>query len=49
MLDVLRREPRLANTAQDYAPRPDYRTQTKFEHRGLKLGHGVWDVIFRRR
>jgi tRNA (guanine-N7-)-methyltransferase len=49
MLDVLTREPRLANTAQDYARRPDYRPQTKFESRGLKLGHGVWDVIFRRR
>ena len=48
MLDVLRREPRLANSAPDYAPRPDYRPQTKFEARGLKLGHGVWDVIFRR-
>jgi len=48
ILDVLNREPRLANTAPDYAPRPDYRPQTKFESRGLKLGHGVWDVIFRR-
>jgi tRNA (guanine-N7-)-methyltransferase len=48
VLDVFRREPRLANTAQDYAPRPAYRPQTKFETRGLKLGHGVWDVIFRR-
>ncbi len=48
ILDVLRREPRLANTAQDYAPRPAYRPQTKFETRGLKLGHGVWDIIFRR-
>jgi tRNA (guanine-N7-)-methyltransferase len=33
----------------DYAPRPAYRPQTKFETRGLKLGHGVWDVIFKRR
>ena len=49
ILDVLSREPQLANTAQDYAPRPDYRPQTKFESRGLKLGHAVWDVIFRRR
>ena len=45
---AFRREPRLANTAEGYAPRPDYRPQTKFETRGLKLGHGVWDVIFRR-
>ena len=49
ILDVLKREPQLENTAQDYAPRPDYRPQTKFEKRGLKLGHAVWDVIFRRR
>ncbi len=48
ILVVLRHEPQLTNTAQDYAPRPDYRPQTKFESRGLKLGHGVWDVIFRR-
>jgi len=31
-----------------YAERPAYRPQTKFEARGLKLGHGVWDVVFRR-
>jgi tRNA (guanine-N7-)-methyltransferase len=49
ILDVLKREPRLANAAPDYAPRPDYRPQTRFEARGIKLGHGVWDVIFRRR
>lgn len=49
MLDVLGAEPSLANTAQDYAPRPDYRPVTKFERRGLRLGHGVWDLIFRRR
>jgi tRNA (guanine-N7-)-methyltransferase len=41
-------EPRLVNTATDYAPRPDYRPLTKFEQRGLKLGHGVWDIVFRR-
>jgi tRNA (guanine-N7-)-methyltransferase len=48
ILEVLSREPLLANTAPGYAPRPDYRPQTKFETRGLKLGHGVWDIIFRR-
>ena len=48
ILDVLRREPLLVNTTSDYAPRPGYRPQTKFETRGLKLGHGVWDIIFRR-
>ena len=49
ILDVLKREPQLENTVQDYAPHPDHRPQTKFESRGLKLGHGVWDIIFRRR
>lgn len=49
MLEVLGAEPRLANTAAGFAPRPDYRPPTKFEQRGLRLGHGVWDVIFRRR
>ena len=49
ILAVMSAEPRLVNTAPGYAPRPDYRPQTKFETRGLKLGHGVWDVIFRRR
>jgi len=48
ILGVLQREPQLANSAPDYAPRPAYRPQTKFESRGLKLGHGVWDIIFRR-
>ena len=49
VLAVMSAEPQLENTVQDYAPRPDYRPQTKFEIRGLRLGHGVWDVIFRRR
>ena len=48
MLAVLSAEPLLANTAAGFAPRPDYRPQTKFETRGLKLGHGVWDVVFRK-
>ena len=34
---------------QGYAPKPDYRPLTKFENRGLKLGHGVWDVVCLRR
>lgn len=46
MLEVLSSEPTLTNTADGYAPRPDYRPVTKFENRGLKLGHGVWDVVF---
>jgi tRNA (guanine-N7-)-methyltransferase len=49
MLEVLSGEPTLTNTADGFAPRPDYRPLTKFENRGLKLGHGVWDVIFRKR
>jgi tRNA (guanine-N7-)-methyltransferase len=49
MLEVLGAEPALENTAAGYAPKPDYRPQTKFEARGLKLGHGVWDLVFRRR
>lgn len=49
MLEVLSAEPQLENTAEGYAPRPDYRPLTKFENRGLKLGHGVWDLVFRRR
>jgi tRNA (guanine-N7-)-methyltransferase len=48
VLSVLQNNPQLENTTRDYAPRPDYRPQTKFESRGLKLGHGVWDLIFRR-
>lgn len=48
MLEVLSGEPALANTSDGYTPRPDYRPQTKFETRGLRLGHGVWDLIFTR-
>jgi tRNA (guanine-N7-)-methyltransferase len=49
ILEVLGAEPLLGNTAEGYAPRPEYRPLTKFEQRGLRLGHGVWDVVFRRR
>jgi tRNA (guanine-N7-)-methyltransferase len=58
MLAVFSATPGLVNTAAGlssgehhatgYAERPAYRPQTKFEARGLKLGHGVWDVVFRR-
>ncbi|QNA91189.1 tRNA (guanosine(46)-N7)-methyltransferase TrmB [Massilia sp. Dwa41.01b] len=48
MLEVLGAEPMLVNTAEGYAPQPAYRPLTKFENRGLKLGHGVWDLVFRR-
>jgi tRNA (guanine-N7-)-methyltransferase len=49
MLEVLSSEPTLANTASDFARRPDTRPLTKFEQRGLRLGHGVWDLLFRKR
>ena len=48
MLQVLSQEPLLRNTAAGYAPRPDYRPLTKFEARGLRLGHGVRDLVFTR-
>lgn len=49
MLAVLSAEPALENTASGYAPRPAWRPQTKFERRGVDLGHGVWDLLFRKR
>jgi tRNA (guanine-N7-)-methyltransferase len=49
MLAVLGAEPLLANTVAGYAPRPEHRPPTKFEQRGLRLGHGVWDLVFVRR
>jgi tRNA (guanine-N7-)-methyltransferase len=52
MLEVLSAEPLLQNTADaasaGFVPQPGYRPLTKFENRGLKLGHGVWDLVFRR-
>jgi tRNA (guanine-N7-)-methyltransferase len=48
MLAVLSAEPTLVNSADGFAPRPEYRPLTKFENRGIRLGHGVWDVIFAR-
>ena len=49
MLEVLSAEPALRNTAESFAPRPEYRPLTKFENRGIRLGHGVWDVVFTKR
>ncbi|MEQ1804467.1 MAG: tRNA (guanosine(46)-N7)-methyltransferase TrmB [Burkholderiaceae bacterium] len=46
MLEVLTQQPQLRNTAPGYAERPSYRPLTKFENRGLRLGHGVWDLVF---
>lgn len=47
--DVLKAEPQLKNTAVEYAEKPSYRPLTKFENRGLRLGHGVWDMVFTRK
>jgi tRNA (guanine-N7-)-methyltransferase len=49
VLEMMAAEPCLANTAEGFAPRPEDRPLTKFERRGLRLGHGVWDIMFRRR
>lgn len=49
MLAVLSAETSLQNTCEGFAPRPEFRPLTKFENRGLRLGHGVWDVIFVKR
>jgi len=49
MLELLSAEPLLRNSGTGYAARPDWRPLTKFEARGLKLGHGVWDLLFLRR
>ena len=46
MLDVLSSFAELRNSAADYAPTPAYRPETKFEARGKRLGHGVWDLVF---
>lgn len=46
MLEVLSSEPGLTNTSDRFAPRPQWRPVTKFEQRGIKLGHGVWDLVF---
>ena len=49
MLEVLSAEPNLHNTAEGFAPRPAYRPVTKFETRGVRLGHGVWDLVFKKK
>ena len=48
MLEALSAEPALRNTASGYANRPEARPETKFERRGLALGHRVWDLVFRK-
>jgi tRNA (guanine-N7-)-methyltransferase len=47
MLEVLSAQPLLVNQVDGFAPRPSWRPLTKFENRGLGLGHGVWDLLFR--
>jgi tRNA (guanine-N7-)-methyltransferase len=49
IMEALSANPLLVNTSDGFAPRPAWRPQTKFESRGLRLGHWVWDVVFRRR
>jgi tRNA (guanine-N7-)-methyltransferase len=49
VLAVLSADTMLENSATGYAPRPAHRPLTKFEQRGLRLGHGVWDLVFRRK
>ena len=46
ILEVLSANNALRNTATDYAPKPAYRPNTKYEERGKRLGHGVWDIVF---
>jgi tRNA (guanine-N7-)-methyltransferase len=50
MLSVAGENKSLVNESPDstFCPRPDYRPLTKFERRGIRLGHGVWDLIFRK-
>jgi tRNA (guanine-N7-)-methyltransferase len=49
MLQVLQAEGGLVNTADGFAPRPAWRERSRFEARGERLGHGVWDLLFRKR
>lgn len=48
MLEVMSDTAGFRNAAGhgQFAPKPDYRPETKFERRGLRLGHGVWDLVF---
>jgi len=50
MLEVLSADSGISNTSDtgDYCERPEYRPLTKFEQRGIRLGHGVWDLVFRK-
>lgn len=50
MIDIMAVAPGYENTAAEghFVPRPDWRPLTKFEQRGHRLGHGVWDIIYKR-
>ncbi|NOR40981.1 MAG: tRNA (guanosine(46)-N7)-methyltransferase TrmB [Gammaproteobacteria bacterium] len=50
MLDVMGLSPAFRNCAGagNYSPKPDYRPTTRFEQRGQRLGHGVWDLLYER-
>lgn len=51
VLEVLTQNSDLKNLSEEtdgYSPKPDYRPETKYERRGLKLGHGVWDILFQK-
>lgn len=48
MLEVLNASPLIDNTCEGFCPRPEHRPLTKFEARGLRLGHGVFDLVFKR-
>ena len=50
MMKVLSAEPLLENIHLEntFVERPESRPLTKYEQRGLRLGHGVWDLVFRR-
>ena len=51
ILKMLNTQTEFINQAEEkgYCERPDYRPLTKFEQRGVRLGHGVWDLIFKKR
>lgn len=51
VLELLNANPRLRNVSPDerFVPRPTERNPTRFERRGERLGHGVWDLAFERR
>lgn len=49
MLETLSTEPLIENQSEDFSPRPAWRPETKFEKRGVALGHAVFDLVFRRR